>query len=294
MKRDAYGKEAQMANAQIKIFLQEMRSYGQRRALEQLKSRINAIRQNYNFNLQKFLDIIINALDKLEIDVREKPKYVVVRNPDDSYTTGKRLTFKSRRSRARKSRVRKSRVRKSRVRKSRVRKSRVRKSGARKSGARKSRVRKSRVRKSRVRKSGARKSGARKSRVRKSGARKSRVRKSKKIIDGRQHPRLVLQEDEDEQDEEGAGAYLKYLLDTAIEIIFSGRNPVTRYGTNFESAKVRLQDGSLYDIEITDMDMDTQRFKMSVSQDGRMPYVSNYINDRGLIEYAEYVRNQLF
>jgi len=158
MKRDAYGKEAQMANAQIKIFLQEMRSYGQRRALEQLKSRINAIRQNYNFNLQKFLDIIINALDKLKIDVREKPKYVVVRNPDDSYTTGKRLTFKSRRSR----------------------------------------VRKSRSRKSRARKSGTRKSRVRKSRVRKSGARKSRVRKSKKIIDGRQDPRL---NDEDEEEE---------------------------------------------------------------------------------------------
>ena len=88
--------------------------------------------------------------------------------------------------------------------------------------------------------------------------------------------------------------YLKYLLDTAIGIIFSLRNPDTQYGTNFESAEVELQDGSLYDIKITDMDMDTQRFKMSVSQDGHIPYVSNYINHRSLIEYARYVRNQLF
>jgi len=42
------------------------------------------------------------------------------------------------------------------------------------------------------------------------------------------------------------------------------------------------------------MNMDNQFFKMSVSQDGHIPHVSNYINYRGLIEYAEYVRNQLF
>ena len=270
MKRYARGKEAQMANAQIKIFLEEMSTKGKTRAVEELHERINAITQNYNLDLEKFLEIIYNGLDKLEINIR-KTRYVIVKNPDDSYTTGKSLKFKSRVRKSRKSKVILSR-KSARSRKSKL----VRKSKAR---ARKSRTRKSR---------------ARKSRARKSRTRKSRARKSKKIIDGRQDPRL--NEEEDEEEEGTCRDYLKYLLDTAIEIIFSGRNHDTEYATNFEYAEVELQDRSLYNIKITHMD--TQRFKMSVSQDGRIPYVSNYINhisgNRSLREYARYVRNQIF
>jgi len=70
MKRDAYGKESQMAAKELKIFSEERRVHGDISAVKKLNQRINAIRQNYNFNLQKFLDIIFNALDKLEIDIR--------------------------------------------------------------------------------------------------------------------------------------------------------------------------------------------------------------------------------
>ena len=72
MKRYARGKEAQMANAQIKIFLEEMSTKGKTRAVEELHERINAITQNYNLDLEKFLEIIYNGLDKLEINIRKQ------------------------------------------------------------------------------------------------------------------------------------------------------------------------------------------------------------------------------